>query len=153
MRHQLAAPGVEYQKLGGPARHNEKPVVGFIERHGEIGGVFSQAPPRDHRSLGAVEDDDLAGVRDINEYPRAGLFKLKRFGMRRQRNFPQWFSARRLDNPERAFAVADVNRTGRGVEANVIGVGGKVDRIEDLVRRPVEDHRGSVVPIGHEDFF
>ena len=93
----------------------------------------------------------MAGIRDIDEYPRTGLFKLKRFGVRRQRNFSHLLPARRLDHPEAPFAVADVNRSGRSIEANVIGVGGKVDRIEGLERRAVEHHRSAVVPIRDED--
>src|SRR2546426_10920175 len=61
--HQLAAPGVKYQKLGGAARPNEKPLAGIIERHGGIGGAFSQAPARPHGPLRAGEGEDLAGTR------------------------------------------------------------------------------------------
>src|SRR5215218_3601075 len=77
VREGLACLCVDDDGSGWLATTDKKAVIGFVERHREVGAEFLHWPGRDHCPFLAIHDGDVLCVGHVHENPRAVLLQLK----------------------------------------------------------------------------
>jgi hypothetical protein len=100
---------------------------------------------------GPIHHGDLMRIRHVHEDPLRVVLELEGLGMARQADLGHRLAGRGLYQGERAVAVADHHATGLGVEADVVGVGAKLDSVEWREFGALEAVDQAVAAVGHVD--
>jgi hypothetical protein len=98
----------------------------LVERHREVGRGAVQRPGGDHRALLAVHHQHGLLRRHVDEHARSAALELERLGVAAELDAAELLARGRVDDGERAVAVADVETLVRGIEAHVVGVAAEI---------------------------
>jgi hypothetical protein len=105
-----------------------QPSISFVERHCKISSGVRETPVRNDLARCAIDDGNLRGVRDVDEYPRPGRLHLKRFRMTWQRDVAGQFERGAVQDREPACSVADDHFVPVAADAHVVCVRPEIDR-------------------------
>ncbi len=98
----------------------------LVEGHGKVRAHLAEIPGCNDATALAIHDGDLRRIRDIDEDARIGGIELKRLRMCGELDGTRHFFGCRIDDGQCA-SIADIDLSGRGIVANVIGVFQSVD--------------------------
>src|SRR5262245_2570774 len=142
-----AVPQGEHAETRGVAKRHQHSPRSLVQRHRKEAAVFN-GPARGLLAGEAVDDRDLARLRDVHEDAAVGASELKALGMGMQWDVGDLAIRRRVDDRECAIAVADEHVTGHGIDANIVGIIGQIELSHRLVIIAAEQQHRTVTGIG-----
>lgn len=122
LRDLLPRLGVEDEQTRRQPAADENAMIGFIQRHGKIGGDQAERPFAGGLLFVPVRDRDVVCSQHIDENPRLGFFQLERLWMRPNRDIAHGHIFGGVDDADRPAAVPDVNLYRRRVVAHIVGI-------------------------------
>src|SRR2546422_313302 len=124
-------------------------MMALIQSHRVIPARGVHRPLSDGGVPGQVRDLDLPSPRYIDEYARSRPFQLERLRMRVETYFSGLLSVR-IQESQRAAAIADNHAAGPRIIANIVRVTGEAGGLHELERGGVEEPGCAVLRAGYK---